>query len=214
MQETDSFKTIFQFETEESRQSVTINETGGRAKIRHLNIISSGVDLFLLKESFSNQLSSHFRKGSHCTRNADGVLLFERPEGKAMVLCELKSSGGGVFDSAYQQAFSTYMKTCMTMSLCEDFDISNFTVYFIFTAQKSPELAVRQNELEQIDEAQRDFYGNVRLELLQGKQVRFRMNQIPHNFSFLHHHLTDKEVVCMLLTSPTDSIDFNISTLT
>ena len=213
MQETDNFKNVFQFEIVENNQAVTIDENRGKAKIRHLNIISGGINMFLLRENFSCQLTTHFKKSSHCTRNADGVVLFEQSGEKSMMLFELKSSGSGVFDTAYQQTFATYMKTCMAMSICEDFNINNFRVYFIFTAQDGPELALRRNELEQIETDQMDFYCDVKLRLLKGEKVRFRMNQIPHNCSFLHHTLVEKEVECVLLTSPTDNINFDINSL-
>lgn len=213
MQETDNFKNIYQFEIVENDQTVTIDENRGKAKIRHLNIISGGINMFLLREKFSCQLAIHFNTTSHCTRNADGVVLFERPEGKSMVLCELKSSGRGVFDTAFQQTFATYMKTCMAMSICEDFNINNFKIFFIFTAQDGAELALRRNELEQIEPEQMDFSWDVKLRLLKGERVRFRMNQIPHNFTFLHHTLVEKEVECVLLTSPTDSINLDINSL-
>lgn len=214
MQETDNFKNVFQYDAVENNRVITIDEDRGKAKIRHLNINSDGISMFLIREVFSCQLTPLFKKMSCCTKNADGVIFFERPEGKSMVLCELKSSGGGVFSTAYQQTFATYMKTCMAMSICEDFNINNYKVYFVFTAQDGPELAIRRNELEQIDPQQMDFYCDIRLRLLKGEKVKFRMSQVPHNCDFLHHTLVDKEVECFLLTSPTDSINFNINSLT
>jgi hypothetical protein len=213
MKELDNFKTIFQYTPAESNALLSIEEKGKSAKIRHLNIMSGGEDITLLGEDFSNSWCSHFRKASQCTKNADGVVMFERPTEKVILLCELKSSGSGVFDTAYQQTFSSYIKTCMAMSVCNNFDVTEYKVYFVFTAQESPELAVRQNELEEIDESKRDFYDKVSLSLLKGEEVRFMMDAIPHNLSYLHSSLTHKEVMCKLLTSQTDTIDLHIDTL-
>lgn len=213
MKEIDSFKQIFNLLPLESTTTINLDETRGKAKIRHLNIQGNGISLFCLGEGCSDRVGSLFKKSSQCTRNADGILLFETANGSHILLCELKSSGGGVFDSAYQQAFSSYMKLCMLMSVCSDFDITHYHVSFIFTAQDGAELAMLKKELGEIAETDRNFYEKVRYDLLCGKRVKFMMNAIPNNVSFLHSNFTNKEVCCQLLVSEADTIDVDVKAL-
>lgn len=210
MQEIDSFKQIFKFVPEESTSEIKLTEDSANAKIHHLNIKSNGVNLVSFSEQHSDQVGQLFLRTSNCTKNADGIILFEDSRGKNMLLCEMKSSGCGVFDTAFQQAFSSYMKICMLLSLCDNFNISNYKICFIFTSQDGVDLVQKQNELEQIDESQRTIVDKVRLELLRGGQVRLKLSDIPHNISFFHRNFTNKEVICQLLTSSTDTITFDV----
>lgn len=211
MQETDNFKKIYCYSPVEINDRIIINENRGAAKIRHLNIFGRGIRFFLIEENHCDKVGGLFRKESQCKRNADGVILFDGINGKTLILCELKSSCGGVFQSAYQQAFASYVKTCMQLSLCEGFNINNYNVHFLFTAQKGVELDMIRNELEEIDE--RNFLQESELCLLKGENVRFPMNSVHHDISFLHSDYTSKEVDCRLLTSDDDTIDFDISLL-
>lgn len=213
MQEIDNFKQIFNYTPIESSVEINLEETGTKAKIRHLNIKGGGVNLVSFDEKYSDQVGQFFQKSSHCRKNADGIIVFENSKGKNLLLCEMKSSGGGVFDSAFQQVFSSYLKMCMLLSMCDNFKISNFRVFFLFTSQDGVELAQRLNELQQIDVSLRSFVDKVRLDLLLGKQVRFKLCDVPHNMSFLHRDFTNQEVVCQLMTSPTDTIDFDINSI-
>lgn len=213
MQEIDNFKQIFNYTPTESTTVINLNESGAKAKIRHLNIIGGGVNLVSFDEGYSDKVGALFKKSSFCTKNADGIIAFENSKGKNLLLCEMKSSGGGVFNSAFQQVFSSYLKMCMLLSMCDDFKISNFHVFFLFTSQDGAELAMRLNELEQIDRSQLDFVNKVRLDLLKGKQVRFKLRDVPHNMSFLHKDFTNQEVVCQLLTSTTDTISFDVNSI-
>lgn len=213
MQEIDNFKQIFNYTPKESTVEIKLEENGSMAKIRHLNIIGGGVNLVSFAENYSDQIGKFFKKSSHCTKNADGIIAFENYKGKNLLLCEMKSSGGGVFNTAFQQVFSSYLKLCMLLSMCDEFRISNFRVFFLFTSQDGVDLAQRLNELEQIDESQRTFIDNVRLDLLKGKSVRFKLSNVPHNLSFLHQDFTNQEVVCQLLTSKTDTINFDVNTI-
>lgn len=213
MQEIDNFKQIFGYIPKESTIEINLVENGAKAKIRHLNIKGGGVNMVSFDENYSDQVGQLFKKTSHCTKNADGIIAFENINGKNLLFCEMKSSGGGVFNSAFQQVFSSYLKMCMILSMCDEFHISNFRVFFIFTSQDGVELAQRLNELEQIDESQRTFEDNVRLNLLKGKSVKFKLNKVPHNLSFLHKDFTEQEVECHLLKSNTDTIDFDVNTI-
>jgi hypothetical protein len=213
MEEIENFKQIFSYTPNESTVAINLVENGANAKIRHLNIIAGGVNLVSFSEDYSDRVGQLFKKSSHCTRNADGIIAFENFNGKNLLLCEMKSSGGGVFNSAFQQVLSSYLKMCMLFSMCDEFQISNFRVFFIFTSQDGVELAQRLNELEQIDVSQRTFIDNIRLELLKGKRVRFKLSSVPHNLSFLHKDFIEQEVECQLLKSETDVIDFDVNTL-
>jgi hypothetical protein len=211
MQETENFKRIYCYSPVEKDDIISIDENRGSAKIRHLNIFGGGTRFTLIEEDHCDKVGGLFRKESQCKRNADGVILYDGINGKTLILCELKSSCGGVFKSAYQQAFASYIKTCMQLSLCEGFDINNYNVHFLFTAQKGVELDMTRNELEEIDD--RDFLQESELCLLKGENVRFPMNSVPHDISFLHSDYISKEVECRLLTSDNDTIDFDISSL-
>ena len=213
MREIDSFKDVFQYTPTENVSVISVHETSGQAKIRHLHVVGLGKHFALFCEKCSVMAGSLFKKSSHCTKNADGTIFFEDSGMKCMLLCELKSSGGGVFKSAYQQTFSTYLKMCMMMSICEGFDISNYQLYFLFTAQDGAELAVRRNEIEQIEESERNDEDKIRLRLLKGESVKLRMNSVPVNMSFLDTNLVCKDVVCKLVTSPTDRIVVDVSQL-
>lgn len=211
MQEIDNFKQIFNFTTTESSTVINLVEEGSRARIRYLNIIGNGVNLISFDKNCSVQVGQFFLQSSQCKKNADGVIVFENSKGKNLLLCEMKSSGRGVFNSAFQQVFSSYLKMCMLLSMCDNFNISDYTVFFLFTSQDGADLAQSINELEQIDVSKRTFVDNVRLDLLKGKRVKFPLRTIPHKISFLHRVFIDKEVVCQLLTSSTDTINFDIS---
>lgn len=213
MQEIDNFKKIFDYTPTESTTVINLDESGAKAKIRHLNVLGGGVNLVSFDEGFSNKVGNLFLKSSLCTKNADGIIVFENAKGKYLLLCEMKSSGGGVFQVAFQQMFSSYMKMCMLLSMCDDFKISNFHVFFLFTSKDGSDLAMILNELEQIDVSQLSFEEKVRLDLLRGKYVKFKLNKVPHYFSFLHRDFTDHEVVCQLVKSSTDTIDFDINSI-
>lgn len=213
MQEIDNFKKIFNYTPIESTGVINLVETGSRAKIRHLDILGGGVNLVSFEEKYSDQVGQFFQKSSHCRKNADGIIVFENSKGKNLLLCEMKSSGGGVFDSAFQQMFSSYLKMCMLLSMCDGFKISNFHLFFLFTSQDGVDLAQHLNELEQIDETLRTFVDNLRIDLLKGKQVRFKLCDILHDMSFLNKDFTNQEVVCQLLTSKTDTIKFDINSI-
>lgn len=213
MHEVDNFKRVFNYTPIENSVEINLVENGVNAKIRHLNIKGTGENLVSFEEGFSNQVGSLFKKTSQCTKNADGIVVFENPKGKHLLLCEMKSSGGGVFNSAFQQVLASYLKICMLLSLCDDFHVSNFRIFFLFTSQDGVDLAQRLNELEQIDESQRTFVDKVRLDLLRGKRVRFKLSNVPHDLSYLHKDLINQEVECMLLTSKTDTIDFSVNSL-
>lgn len=213
MQEIDNFKKIFNYTPIESTAEINLVETGARAKIRHLDIIAGGVNLVSFEEKYSDQVGQFFRKSSHCRKNSDGIIAFENTKGKFLLLCEMKSSGGGVFNSAFQQVLSSYLKICMLLSMCDDFKISNFHLFFLFTSQDGADLAQRLNELEQIDETQRNFVDKVRIDLLRGKQVKFKICDVPCDMSFLHKDFTNQEVVCQLLTSSTDRANFDVNSI-
>ena len=132
MEEIENFKQIFSYTPNESTVAINLVENGANAKIRHLNIIAGGVNLVSFSEDYSDRVGQLFKKSSHCTRNADGIIAFENFNGKNLLLCEMKSSGGGVFNSAFQQVLSSYLKMCMLFSMCDEFQISNFRVFFIF----------------------------------------------------------------------------------
>lgn len=211
MQETENFKRIYCYSPVEKDDVISIDENSGSAKIHHLNILGGGIHFILIEESHSDKVGKLFKRESQCTRNADGIILYDGIDGKTLIFCELKSSCGGVFQSAYQQAFSSYLKTCMLLSLCEGFDINNYNVHFLFTALKGVELDMIRNELEEIDD--RDFLQESELCLLKGENIRFCMNSVPHNISFLHSDFINKEVECRLLISDNDTIDFDINSL-
>lgn len=212
MLEIENFKRVYNYTPVEDNNSVSFRQYGHNVKIHQLNLNSGGAYMASFDESFSHLSDNLFKKQSHCHRSADGIVFCESDK-KKIIICELKSSGGGVFDSAYQQTFSSYMKLCMMMSLCDDFDIDNYQVFFVFTAQDGPELSLRRNEIEQIEESDRNIYDNIRLSLLKGEKVVFHLTEIPHDISFLHRHLINKEIVCLLLTSKTDTIDVDVRLL-
>ena len=212
MLEIENFKKIYNYTPVENNYTVSIHQDGHNVKIHQLNLNSGGSYMASFDESFSHLSDNIYKKQSHCNRSADGIVFCES-EKKKIIICELKSSGGGVFDSAYQQTFSSYIKLCMMMSICDDFDIANYQVFFVFTASDGPELALRRNEIEQIEESDRNIYDNIRLSLLKGEKAIFHLNEIPHDISFLHRHLINKEIACLLLTSKTDTIDVDVNIL-
>ena len=53
MQEIDNFKQIFNYTPIESSVEINLEETGTKAKIRHLNIKGGGVNLVSFDEKYS-----------------------------------------------------------------------------------------------------------------------------------------------------------------
>ncbi len=213
MQETEYFKKIYRYSPIEQDDFISIEENGKEAKIRHLNISGAGIRFFRIEESHSDRVGQLFGKESCCTKNTDGIIVFADGDKKNLLLCEMKSSTNAVFDSAYQQSFASYIKVCMLLSLCEGFDIRNYKVYFLFTARSGADLDSLRNELEEIEGQGLRPAEKFELSLLKGEKVRLSLNTNPHDVSFLHSNYINKEVVCQLLTSDSDSIDFDISSL-
>ena len=91
MEEIENFKQIFSYTPNESTVAINLVENGANAKIRHLNIIAGGVNLVSFSEDYSDRVGQLFKKSSHCTRNADGIIAFENFNGKNLLLCEMKS---------------------------------------------------------------------------------------------------------------------------
>lgn len=109
----------------------SVQETDSCALFRTLTIQNTGKAFFVFeKGSYANMSCISSKRSSFLEdKDCDGVALTEIGGKKILILSELKSS----LDSldvlkAYKQIVFTYLKLYMMLSLCQDFDIDNWSV--------------------------------------------------------------------------------------
>lgn len=211
MREADYMKRLYKCEYSEDMGVAAIDENSKRSRIKHLNISCPPVPVLLVKEKFYDQVGNLMTKASGCTRNADGVVMFDGNNGATMLFCEMKSSDGGVRDSAFIQVSSSYIKTFIALSACDGVDVNNVNIYFVFTAQNSGDLAIRTAELDEAETGTLNLNEQRERSLLHGETVTVKVRDLWRNCPNFHPSLIDKDVVCMLKTSDNDTVTFDAS---
>lgn len=211
MREADYMKQLYKCEYSENVGIAMIDEFSISSSIKHLTISCPPVPVLLIKEKFYNQVGCLMTKASGCTRNADGVIMFDGNNGATMLFCEMKSSDTGVKGKAFIQASSSYIKTFIALSACDGVDVNNVNIYFVFTAQNSGELAMRTVELDEAETGTLNVDEERERCLLHGESVTVKVRDLWHKCPNYLTRLLDKDIVCMLKTSDNDTVTLDAS---
>lgn len=210
MSDIDSFKTIYSYVGVEGKDSTVIHETQVDASIKHLTVRIAGARLFTMDETFSSKAGANFRKSSYCTNNADGVVLGELGGRKLLIVCELKSSYGNL-QGGLNQLKSAYVKICQNLSICEDFDISNYEVYFILTVFDDASFLSQMNTISMLPDPQRKPVESLIYDMYQNRQVDRRLNSTALPFApHFHHIFVSRNVKLVLGKSTTNSVTVSL----
>ena len=210
MSDIDSFKTIYSYKGVDGSDTATIHETSATSSIKHLTIKVTGARLFVMDETFSSKAGANLCKSSCCTDNADGVVLGDLDGRKFMVVCELKSSYGNL-QGGLNQLKSAYVKTCQNLSICEDFDISNYEVYFILTVFDDASFLSQMNTISMLPEPQRKPVESLIYDMYQNGQVDRRLNSTALPFApHFHHIFVSQNVKLVLGKSTTNSVTVSL----
>ena len=136
MQIINSIKEIFdrhaQFCVSDDSQW-TIIETTENADLKKLKINASNHNFGILVNPFYKGLAaitnvrSSFLKDSDC----DGVAFYDDGQKKRLIFVDLKSSlSSNNIKKAVKQNFFTFLKLQMMLSICKDYDLSQYELHF------------------------------------------------------------------------------------
>lgn len=210
MSDIDSFKSIYSFPGVDISNSAFIDEPSNTATIKHLTVNIPGARLFVMNEKFSSKAGANFLKSSCCTDNADGVVIGELGNRKLLVVCELKSSYGNL-QGGLTQIKSAYLKICQTMSICNDFNIMDYEIYFVLTVSDNAAFLSQMNAIGLLPVPKRKPIESLIYEMFQKGRVSETLNTVALPFApHFHHAIVTRNVQLVLGMSKTDRVIVSI----
>lgn len=151
MIEVDNYKNIFtDIHPSDIPDVVHIHEGGKQATVNDFYLEDPGTLFHFFPDVETKKTSSLWAKTRKCIykSDADGIILFEKGTRKHIVICELKT-GCNQFALAFDQATGCLVKIIMMLSVCDNFQLNDFDVTFIFAVKIGDEML---NDIIQLEE--------------------------------------------------------------
>ncbi len=149
MIEVDSFKNIFEdIQPSDTPDVVHIHEEGRQATVNDFYLEDPGSLFHYFPDKETKKTSNLWKKKCIYRSDADGIILFEKGTRKHIVVCELKT-GCKKFPRAFDQATGCLVKIIMMLSVCDNFQLNDFDVTFIFAVKIDDEML---NDIIQLED--------------------------------------------------------------
>ena len=145
---------------------------------------------------------SKFLRDSDC----DSIAFYFSEEEKKLFFIDLKSSlSDSNLQSAIRQDFFTFLKLQMVLSLCENYDLDDFEVFFLMacpicTPDELDEIRLNLNESDMLGEI--DYLKSCIKSLLYGQNNwSCKLADLPWNNDNIHSKILNKNITFKILTT-------------
>ena len=185
-----------------------IIETAQNAHLKKLHFKTEKSVLGLIKNPFYSNLSSITIDRSNFLRdsNCDGVIIHDDGLTKKMIFVDLKSSlSSSNLKKAIKQDFYSFLKLQMLLSVCKDYDLNDYEIYFYMAccSCSEDELDYIRDEIFQHEESGDMDYSNycLRSLLFNGNNWSCTLNQLPFASENLRIDILLKKINFRILTT-------------
>lgn len=210
------------FNITDSKDSCVVDESNP-VKLRHLVIKSAGADFHCMKTDYVKDLKCMTEKRSSRLKdsNCDGIAFVDDCVDKEhLVFAELKScEPDSKLDEALNQIIHSFFKCHGLFSLCDGYDIDNYTIDFVLACssprnyeEKEAEFLSVINSNDELGKADNDYRFSIDLLpylfISETKSLKFRLKEM-HCVSGLplHKGILNKEIALHLALADCNTPD-------
>lgn len=127
------------------------------ADTKQVDVNKAGVDFFLLNQSFYKTQTNITTDKSNLFHDSDcdGVIFYEENGQQNILTVELKSGfSGHEIQKGYKQIYFTLLKLYSLLSICDDFDFSNYQITAYLACQPVKDKNEESKILQRLSEKQ------------------------------------------------------------
>lgn len=186
----------------------SIIETAENAELKKLLITAPNRYFGIIRNPFYNGLESitSTRSSYLKDKNCDGIAFYDNGNDKRILFIDLKSSlSFNNIKKAIKQNYYSFLKLQMMLSLCKNYDLGNYDIYFLIACRICNDdmlTSIKDNILMQEELGDMDYSNYcLRSFLFNGNNWSCKLGQLPFSNNSLREDILLKKINFKILTT-------------